>query len=49
MKPRYIAYTIWLIIALLGGLCCLVPDGGWTIGSHTLRWPTLTQALDLEV
>lgn len=49
MKPRYIAYTIWLIIVLLGGLCCLVPDGGWTIGSHTLRWPTLTQALDLEL
>ena len=47
MKPRYIAYTIWLIIALLGGLCCLVPDGGWTIGSHTLRWPTLAEALDL--
>ena len=48
MKPRQIAYIIWTVIALLGVVCWLVPDGGWHIGKWNLRFPTLVQALDLE-
>ena len=48
MKPRQIAYIIWTVIALLGVVCWLVPDGGWHIGKWNLRFPTLAQALDLE-
>ena len=48
MKPRQIAYIIWTVIALLGVVCLLVPDGGWHIGKWNLRFPTLAQALDLE-
>ena len=49
MKPRYIAYCIWIVIALLGVVCWVVPDGGWHIGKWNLRFPTLAQALDLEM
>lgn len=35
------------MIALLGVISGVVPDGGWHIGKHTLRWPTLAEALDL--
>ena len=47
MKARHIAYCIWTVIALLGVISLVVPDGGWHIGKHTLRWPTLAEALDL--
>ena len=47
MRPRHIAYIIWIVIALLGVISGVVPDGGWHIGKHTLRWPTLAEALDL--
>ena len=47
MRPRHIAYIIWIVIALLGVISWVVPDGGWHIGKHTLRWPTLAEALDL--
>ena len=47
MRPRQIAYIIWTVIALLGVISWVVPDGGWHIGKHTLRWPTLAEALDL--
>lgn len=47
MKPRHIAYIIWTVIALLGVVCWVVPDGGWHIGKWNLRWPTLAEALDL--
>ena len=47
MKARHIAYCIWTVIALLGVISWVVPDGGWHIGKHTLRWPTLAEALDL--
>ena len=47
MKPRHIAYIIWIIIALLGVVCWMVPEDGFSIGKHTLRWPTLAEALDL--
>lgn len=47
MRPRQIAYIIWTVIALLGVISWVVPDGGWRIGKHTLRWPTLAEALDL--
>ena len=49
MKPRHIAYIIWIVIALLGVVCWAVPAGGFSIGGWTLRWPTLAEALDLEV
>ena len=48
MRPRHIAYIIWIVIALLGVVCLVVPDGGFHIGKHTLRWPTLAEALDLK-
>ncbi len=48
MRPRHIAYIIWVVIALLGVVCLIVPDGGWHIGQWNLRFPTLTEALDLE-
>ena len=48
MKPRHIAYIIWTVIALLGVVSMLVPDGGWHIGKWNLRFPTLAEALDLE-
>ena len=47
MRPRHIAYIIWIVIALLGVICLIVPDGGFHIGKHTLRWPTLAEALEL--
>ena len=47
MKPRHIAYIIWTVIALLGVVCLVVPDGGWYIGKWNLRFPTLAEALDL--
>ena len=48
MKARQIAYIIWTVIALLGVVCLVVPDGGWHIGTWHLRFPTLTQALDMD-
>lgn len=48
MKARQIAYIIWTVIALLGAFCLVVPDGGWHIGTWHLRFPTLTQALDMD-
>lgn len=48
MKPRHIAYIIWTIIVLLGVVCLLVPDDGFSLGQYTLRWPTLAEALDLK-
>ena len=47
MRPRHIAYCIWTVIALLGVISLVVPDGGWHIGKWNLRWPTLAEALDL--
>ena len=37
-----------MVIALLGVVCLVVPDGGWHIGTWHLRFPTLTQALDMD-
>ena len=48
MKARQIAYIIWTVIALLGVVCLVVPDGGWHIGTWHLRFPTLAQALDMD-
>ena len=48
MKAKQIAYIIWTVIALLGVVCLVVPDGGWHIGTWHLRFPTLTQALDMD-
>ena len=49
MKPRHIAYIIWIIIALLGVVCWAVPEDGFSIGKYTLRWPTLAEALELQL
>ena len=49
MKPRHIAYIIWIIIALLGVACWMVPEDGFSIGKYTLRWPTLAEALELQL
>ena len=48
MKPRYIAYIIWITIALLGVVCTVVPDSGWQVGTKTLRWPTLAEVLMID-
>ena len=48
MRPRYIAYTIWITIALLGVVCTIVPESGWKIGTKTLQWPTLAEVLMIE-
>ena len=48
MKAKHIAYIIWTVIALLGVVCAIVPQDGFSIGKWTLRWPTLSEALDLE-
>lgn len=48
MKPRLIAYTIWITIVLLGVVCILVPENGWRIAQWNLRFPTLSEALDLK-
>ena len=48
MRPRHIAYIIWIVIALLGAVCLIVPEDGFSIGKYTLRWPTLAEALDLK-
>jgi lysophospholipase L1-like esterase len=44
MSPKKIAYCIWIVIALLGVVCWLVPKEGWEI-HFTLRWPTLEEML----
>lgn len=36
------------MIALLGAICCVVPDGGWSIGRWTIKWPTLNEVLNGE-
>ena len=48
MKPRHIAYIIWTVIALLGVVCLIVPESGFSFGKYILRWPTLSEALVLE-
>ena len=48
MKPRYIAYIIWITIALLGVVCAIVPESGWKFGAKTLRWPTLAKVLMID-
>ena len=48
MRPLKITLYIWSVIALLGVICWLVPEDGWQLGDHTLRFPTLSQALDLD-
>ena len=48
MQPRKIAYIIWTIIALLGGICWIMPEGGWGIGTYTLRFPSLLEVLDMQ-
>ena len=48
MRPLKITLYIWSVIALLGVVCMVVPDGGWHIGQWNLRFPTLAEALDLK-
>ena len=48
MRPAKICLILWIVIALLGGICLVVPDHGWQIGSFNLRWPTLAEALDIQ-
>ena len=48
MRPLKIALYIWSVIALLGVVCWIVPEDGWKLGDYTLRFPTLSQAIDLD-
>ncbi|MBO7067650.1 MAG: hypothetical protein J6W52_03075 [Bacteroidaceae bacterium] len=47
MKPRYIVLFIICLLAGLALLCMLFPSGGIRLGDTTLRFPTLTEALDV--
>lgn len=46
MKPSKLTIIIWTIIALLGVISYIVPQGGWTLGNWSFRWPTLTDMLE---
>ena len=48
MRPSKICLILWIVIALLAGVCLVVPADGWHIGTLNLRWPTLAKALDLQ-
>lgn len=48
MRPAKLCAILWLLIALLACVCAVVPEGGWQIGAYHLRWPTLSEALDLQ-
>ena len=48
MHPSKICLILWIVIALLAGVCLVVPADGWHIGTLNLRWPTLAKALDLQ-
>ena len=48
MRPFQIALYIWSVIVLLGVVCWFVPEQGWKLGDYTLRFPTLTEALDID-
>lgn len=48
MRPRHVAYIIWIVIAALGIVCCVVPKDGFNIGKWNLRWPTLAQVLEIQ-
>ena len=45
MKPSKLTIIIWTIIALLGVISYIVPQGGWTVGNWSFRWPTLNDML----
>lgn len=46
MRPSKVTLVIWIIIALLGAISYIAPQGGWTLGNCSFRWPTLTDMLD---
>lgn len=46
MRPSKVTLVIWIIIALLGAISYIAPQGGWTLGNWSFRWPTLTDMLD---
>ena len=48
MRPLKIALYIWSVIVLLGVVCWFVPADGWKLWDCTLRFPTLSEALDME-
>lgn len=48
MRPAKICLILWIVIALLAGVCLVVPADGWHIGTLNLKWPTLAKALDLQ-
>lgn len=48
MRPFQIALYIWSVIVLLGVVCWFVPADGWKLWDCTLRFPTLSEALDME-
>ena len=48
MKSGYIAILIWVVIALLGAISWCIPEGGLQLGGWTLRWPTLSEVLEID-
>jgi len=47
MKPRYIVLFIISLLAGLALLCVFFPKGGIRVGETTLRFPALTEVLDV--
>ena len=47
MKPRYIVLFIVSLLVGLAMLCMLFPRGGIRIGNTTLRFPALSEVLDV--
>ena len=48
MRPRHIAYIIWIVIALLGVISWAIPSNGIAFGKWTLHWATLSEVLGIE-
>ena len=47
MKPRNIVFFIIFVLVGLALLCMLFPNGGIRLGNTTLRFPRLTEVLDV--
>lgn len=48
MRPRRVCVILWIGIGVLALLCVLVPATGFHIGSIILRWPTLSEMLEIQ-
>lgn len=47
MRPRRVCVILWIVTGILALLCMVVPATGFRIGSISLRWPTLSEVLEI--